>query len=600
MKNYFNLVLYLNFIFILSGGSYASSKKEYHSKPWLKLLYYQKNNAGNYISDVEGEFFFISSKGKKSPKLEWESSLKAIENNEKVGRLKIPFACAFPARFQLLKEHVKKQQDYTCEDLTFWRESIGAKELYLVYASSYVSNPASLFGHSFLRFSKGGKSRSSALLDYSIGFMALTNPNDNSLMYSIKGITGQYMGHFEVKPFYMNVGLYQNSEDRDLWQYKVKLDLKDVSFLVDHMWEMSQNAMFKYYFFDENCSFFLLRTLEAIKPEWNLTEQNYLFAHPIETMKWVQQKLEKTPIHIPSINKKLRQQITKMSGEEKRLFSAGKSDLKSVRQMKSVPVLDALIDYWKHENYAYQAKLPLRKREIMDGVLDRRSELGESQFVYREMTGDQEPLSFHDPNKIEVSYEEKSEESIYHFNYSLGYHDFDDNFSGHDHFSYIDYLGLSLSFENDEVQYDNFNIVSINSMAPFLLHLPKFSWVIDIKHQRENIFLNRQSITLEGGLGITHFYNRNFISVLLKAEGIVNNSLSYFVPQLSLRFRNLFETVSVNQNINFAWFKSKIRLSYEVRFNYFYLSNSSVFLEFKNLRGVQDEFSSSAGLRFNL
>ena len=120
-----------------------------------------------------------------------------------------------------------------CTELESWKAGIDAGNLYIVYSSAYPNNPASLFGHTFLRFDKRGgeaKSPSQKLLGYSLAFQAAVNPNDSALTYTYKGLMGEYPGYLELNPYYINVGIYNNFESRDLWEYQIPLSKEEKLF----------------------------------------------------------------------------------------------------------------------------------------------------------------------------------------------------------------------------------------------------------------------------------------------------------------------------------------------------------------------------------
>jgi hypothetical protein len=63
----------------------------------------------------------------------------------------------------------------------------------LIFASGYLGNPASMFGHVFLKFN--GESED-GLLDNTFSYGAKVPDNENKLVYITKGILGGYQGKF--------------------------------------------------------------------------------------------------------------------------------------------------------------------------------------------------------------------------------------------------------------------------------------------------------------------------------------------------------------------------------------------------------------------
>ena len=65
-------------------------------------------------------------------------------------------------------------------------------------------------------------------------------------------------------PYYMKVRIYNDVEWRDMWEYELDFKEEELSRLLDHLWELG-GIYFKYYFFQENCSYHLLSLLEIVQ-----------------------------------------------------------------------------------------------------------------------------------------------------------------------------------------------------------------------------------------------------------------------------------------------------------------------------------------------
>ncbi|KOO12142.1 hypothetical protein AKJ18_25485, partial [Vibrio xuii] len=100
-----------------------------------------------------------------------------------------------------------------------------------------------------------------------------------------KGITGRYQGYFANQKYHHQNLTYNESELRDLWEYRLQLPQNDINFLLAHLWELENHSM-TYYFFNENCAHQLARLLELVinKP---LLEENKLWVMPYDVVKMV-------------------------------------------------------------------------------------------------------------------------------------------------------------------------------------------------------------------------------------------------------------------------------------------------------------------------
>ncbi|EQC45635.1 PF13387 domain protein [Bacteriovorax sp. Seq25_V] len=557
-------------------------------------MFFENGKFKAYHSD----WFYLSKK--ESLEKEWQLSLKAIRNDLKVGREGKKFACAFPARYEFIKKYHPEFKNVECREFKDWAKELAVKDIYLVYASSYVSNPASMFGHSFLRLSRGGLGRSSALNDYSVGFMALTNNDDNSFTYAVKGITGGYVGNYEVKPFYMNVGLYQNAEDRDLWQYKLDLSKEQVEFFVKALWELSQNTGFSYYFFDENCSSQLLKTLQIVNEDFNFFDgRSYLFAHPIETIKWAKNSIRKEEdLFYPAINKVLRKRLREMSEDERGRYVLLKSDVTTINEENSVKVLDALIDFYKFESYKSNSNLDTEKQKRMNEILKRRAALRVSSNTFSyDINKEEDPILFHDPNSLSLGVAQIDNRTYGLLEYKLGYQGLTDGPRGHDGFSYIDYLGIKSKFNDKSFKLTEINLVEINSLAPFLLEAQTYSWNFKMDFMRRDFLLDENYLNLGGALGVSVFRGDSIFFSFFGAEGLIGKDTSRLDPfvKLGLRLRvNNLILLLENKNI---YYQENILPSLRFSSSYEFENSNVLKLEIENKRGFKDQLEYKAALQ---
>lgn len=540
----FTLVHYLNFVFILilaSRSVFGLEALPYENLRWQRLLYFENNKFKSFLDN-----FYVSKKENRTLKSEWNESVIAIKEGRLVGHLQKPFQCAFPARFEFIKKYEPSLKEIECPDFEKFQKSIDAKSLYVVYTSSYVSNPASMFGHTFIRLSRGGVTKVDALRDYSVGFMAITG-NDNPISYTVKGLTGGYMGHLDIKPFYMNLSLYQNAEDRDLWQYKLDLDQNHVNSFVKSLWEVSQNTGFYYYFLDENCSSTLLKILETTDENLHLIDDKfYLFAHPIETLKWMKKSLvTDSVIFHKSTNKILRARFDKMTSRELQLYKKALKDEDIIDILNTPTVLDALIDYWKFKVYEKNSKLSEQEQRLYDKTLIKRSKIKERGVkIDEKIESSKNPLQFHDPNYFGFgyTYTKKSKGDLTLKN-KIAYHDLLDNSLGHDGYSFIDIFSFQLNFNqsSDKIKIDNLNLVEITSFTPYYSVMPRYSWRLKLQYLDQYYFTNKKSTLFEVAIGLANIKSTSSFAQILVASFIgVENSLSdkyEFTPYVELLAR---------------------------------------------------------------
>lgn len=254
---------------------------------WHLLMHYRPTLLGAVKSEVDDPGFFLAEGGASNPQAELESTIRFFFNEQPVGRSQQPARCAFVARYQWLKTHLEIDESAlpitSCERYESWLAEFQAKSVTLIFASAFMNNPSSMFGHTFLRIDQVGQTPATRILAYTINYSADVPP-DAGVAFAYKGLTGHYRGYFSTIPYYMKVKEYRDFENRDLWEYQLNLSEKQITKLLSHAWELG-NAYFDYYFFKENCAYHLLSLLEIADSSLHLTDQFEFWTIPADTVR---------------------------------------------------------------------------------------------------------------------------------------------------------------------------------------------------------------------------------------------------------------------------------------------------------------------------
>jgi len=471
--------LFSSLIFLLSliyhSTSFAIEVKEveYFSKTsqWNRILYF--NGAKSLVL---GERYFLAKDGSINPASELKATLNAFHQQLKNSEGEY-FQCLFPARYKILKQKWPSYfKDLPCKELNEWIRGIDVQDTYLVFTSAYPDNPASMFGHTFLRFgrkSRGKIATTKELLGYSVAFQARTNPDDNPMSYTFKGLFGGYQSYPEIKPQYINIGVYNNGESRDLWEIKLNLSEEEKELLLYHLWELSISSAFNYYFFDENCSTQLVRLLEIIKPDMDFASKDELFVVPQVTYREIASKIGTDEISFrPSLKRKINSQYHSLNNSHQKDVIKIIEGQKSISAFDNVEVIDTVIDFWKFTNYKMNAKLDKRSKDLMYASLLRRSEISSTsnqsivQIPESENPADGFPLSL-----ISLG----GGADVWQVRYRYGFHDFYDSELGFDQHSYIKFMDINFSNEKGEdlLILDVIDILSLRSYSSLFTGL---SW----------------------------------------------------------------------------------------------------------------------------
>ncbi|WP_113907601.1 Lnb N-terminal periplasmic domain-containing protein [Aliidiomarina celeris] len=271
------------FISVAAYSQSLTPEQAAQSRTWLKLLHFDKTPAfGRPHSAVIDPDFFLSAHGANNPTAELEATINALQMPD-AGEGEHA-ACKFPARAMWLEEQgLVTPVTAQCEKRDEWLQKHSKNEVGVMFASGYLGNPASFFGHMLLHLGSNTNTNQSPiqLLDTSLNFGADTQ-GDSILPYMWKGLFSGYTARYSSAPFFRNSALYSESEMRDLWHYEFNLTEHDRRFLIAHMWEI-QGQDFDYLFLSENCASRIARTLELVVHE-NLAHSPMPWVAPEQVM----------------------------------------------------------------------------------------------------------------------------------------------------------------------------------------------------------------------------------------------------------------------------------------------------------------------------
>ena len=277
----------------------AKEKSLAEARAWLRLGHWRKRLLGGWESEADGPGLFLSPQGKRDPAAELEATLTgffaagdgAPSDNSKLADPSLEHPqCRFPARFAFLAGALQidpaRLPPRSCPRFeAFWRR-VSARSATLIFSSYYLNNPASAFGHTFLRLGKDEVASSGErldLIDQAVDFAAIAN-TPNAVLYAFEGLFGFFRGEFSARPYFYKVREYADYESRDLWEYDLSLDQRQLGMLVAHLWELGQ-TWFDYYYVTENCSYQILGALEAADPKLDLLSHVGVATLPSDSVK---------------------------------------------------------------------------------------------------------------------------------------------------------------------------------------------------------------------------------------------------------------------------------------------------------------------------
>lgn len=229
---------------------------------WLKLLRYEqvRSQQSGWASEIRSKSFFLSSAGSNDPESELVATIQKFA--EPVAHdPNLHAQCRFPGRYVWLRSKLKFDfPSLTCPAFRGWTKGESIESISLMYATGYLGNPASFYGHTLLKFNSRNIAHSS-LLDVSVNYGAIVPQGEGPIPYILKGVFGGYDAGFSHIQYYFHNHNYGELELRDIWEYELALSQPQVDLIMGHLWELL-GKKYTYYFFRKNCGYRMAEILE--------------------------------------------------------------------------------------------------------------------------------------------------------------------------------------------------------------------------------------------------------------------------------------------------------------------------------------------------
>jgi hypothetical protein len=501
-------------------------------RKWLKLLHYRPRGGG-WRSEADGGGFFLAPDGRTDPAAELEADLAAFFAPEPA-KGQHP-QCRFPARYHWLKEKLAfdpaRLPERSCPDFEAWRGAIDAEAVSVVFASAFLNNPASMYGHTFLRLHRKGGG--DALLDYTINFAA-TPDTSNALMYTLKGLNGSFKGEYSLLPFYMKTQEYGSLEMRDLWDYRLNLTPEQLADLVRHGWEMG-STHFNYYFFTKNCSYQLLTLLEAADETLDVSSRFFWAVIPADTVRVLLDRpgFVEPPLFRPSFSTEIRARRARMAPPElalatrlgRKVSPEGLGDVAAFPKERQALILESANDYLRYRKGYYLEQSTETFNAIHD-LLRARGRLGLPPApapVARPF-----PLEAgHDTARLGVGGGASSRGAFTELAWRPALHDLSSPDEGYIPDSQLEMGSGRLRFDHDDraLYIERLDIASIVSMSPWDPWVRKPSWKLSTGvDQAKELGCGGAScmyydVNAGGGLSaLSHLWRRELYYALAEAD----------------------------------------------------------------------------------
>lgn len=482
---------------------------------WQKLLHYQEKGSG-YLSLVENDDFFLTKDGRYNPAEEYQAAIKAF--NEPADKRK----CDFPARFMLLQKVGEvKGTLAACEEYQKFLSDVQPKAVTMLFTNAYMNNPSSLFGHTLFRIDT--KRKGTQLLAHGANFGADTG-DENGVLFALKGLWGGYYGTFGVRPYYDVINLYNNIENRDIWEYQLNLTDEELALFTAHMWEMKR-AKIRYYFLNKNCSYVLLSMLEAIRPALNLTDAFEWSAVPLATLKAVDTvpDLVAATNYRPSRQSKLKYRAKQMNEQQRKAFQRiiwrDEVDLATLDDEEKADVLETAYQYVQYRYVEGELELAdYRKKSFV--LLRERSKIANQRQYFDELKEGENPVYAHKSAQAGAALGVRNGEAFQQISFKPAYTSLLDDSFGMLKGAEINLFETAFRHydKRDKYVLEKFNLLNIKSLSGADMMFMPFSY--DIAAAVERVFdaqsgEEHTAVVLKIGAGQSYALTENTLLYVL-------------------------------------------------------------------------------------
>lgn len=473
-------------------------------KSWLKLVHYEPGSASasGWVSAIQSPGFFNSPAGREDPTQELIATLEAFQ--KPVGASADEHAqCRFRARYFWLRDMLQfpaNTVDVFCPAYETWSLGNDLGSLSIVFATGYLGNPASYYGHTLLKLNAVSSRHNARLLDTSINFGAIVPAHEDPATYIVKGLTGGYDAGFSHIEYYFHTHNYGDVELRDLWEYELNLSREDARLIVAHTWEV-MGQRYTYYFFNRNCAYRMAELLEVVEGIDVVPENDYwvlpqAFIYKVGTTQYQGRPLTRRVSYTPSRQSRLYQRYSALDEQQQKLVRSVPGDIQLLQKsnFQQLPlqtkhqILDTLIDYYQFLrttadgsdtsiNNAYQSVL--RQRYLLaPGATEINAP-------------PPPPHTSRDPSLVQFGV---AHNSVLNNSVTLAlrpaYYDALDGEAGHTPHAELIMAGAKLYTVESQIKIDQLDIVSIKSVSGRTTNLPgdnSHSWRLRLGADRQTL-----------------------------------------------------------------------------------------------------------------
>lgn len=464
---------------------------------WQRLMYANEKWQHDVVKKSEVSYgpYFYHPAGAKDIDQELQASVR---------QLFLPAAdnasirCRFPARANWLIQQLNiPERDLAqtkCPEFDHWLEQIQPYRATLIYATDYMGNPSSMFGHTLLRLDPKDQ-QALNLVSYAVNYAATVVEAD-SVSFAWKGLTGQYPGEYSLMPYYRKVKEYGDFESRDLWEYELALTPEETQMLVEHIWEL-KHVQFPYYFINDNCAYRLLGLIDLVRPEANLQKHYRWSAIPVQTIKTVErQGLINQRVYRPALETQLlaqaRQHGTSLAQAAAQMSQLDPGQMQQAlydySEDEQAKILEMAYDHLYLQLVAQKVAADFaqpRLRQLL-GLRSRITAPKQRQAVAQPK---KDPLKGHHAHQLQLQAGQVQNNDYLQLGLRAAYHDLIDPQGGYRIGTQLKFLEGSVQYREDRqrLKLQDVQLMEVNAYSPLTPFKTPMSWGLAIGWQQETL-----------------------------------------------------------------------------------------------------------------
>jgi len=492
---------------------------------WTALLHYNqggtwRNRSESYIDSAK---FFFSKQGHHDPKQEMLAAIKVLFADDAK-------PCRYLSRYHFLFENLVSTSDTqwqqaieSCSDFQELLTNLEPQRLDLIFPSSYLNAPSSMFGHTLFRIVSGeGIRGKNDLFSLAISFGADVPVDVHPMRYMGNGLFGGFPGFYIFMPYFSKIQEYNYEESRDLWEYHLNFTPEEITRLLEHLWELNQ-IKFDYYYLDENCSYRLLELLAVLRPEADWATDLRFAEIPINTIRKVkEQGLIAKVKYRPSVLSQIRQQLAPLSDNRIAHIASLQTELISLENLNVDQQAQTLST--AYSVYRFNHRKDWSDTDISHHGLD----LLKARAKLSDTTSDnnlhtpvpRQADEIHDVKKTSIGWSVHDNQHTLDLQWRYAYHDLLDNNVGVSKGFGLEVFNINLALNEDKAWLKQFELLNVQSISPRNTLIKPISWEMSAGYLDTNQDRDARHFYAQGGIGVA--YN-------------IQNLQWYVIPKAQLR-----------------------------------------------------------------